>query len=511
MSTTIIDYHQSLNIITSTGGIIKKVILFLSIIVLLVACAFMIIKVVGSSSTTRSQEESNSSIKNSEEWLGIFLQEQRVGYSFTRISPTEAGFDIENRTKYTLNMMGEVRTLISHLSARTDKACLLTDFITKLETTGHSTEVEGEINGLQLTLTSYSQGVAQTKTIKLTEKPYLPVMIENIIEDRNLKPGDEISIPCFDPTTQFSATTTIEVIGKELIEVFNKRINGLRIETTFMGIKTITWLDDEYRLIKKSAPGMMNLEMIPLTSEQALAEIEANEAFDLLSFVAVKVNGLMPHPQRLSYLKLELQEITPENLDLKDDYQSVMLESPLTLEFRLPVMDDLPDLTLPIDEHKEFLEPSLYIQCDNAEIIEAVDSIIGEKKNAKKVVRKLVEGVYEMLRKNPIASLPSAIDVLKTREGDCNEHSVLFAAFARAKGIPTKIYAGLVSFQGHAYYYHAWCAVWLGKWVPVDPTFNQFPADVGHLKLIEGEISEWPRVYKVVSKLKVKVMDYQEK
>jgi len=463
------------------------------------------------SGTSQSNDKDQLAHKNSEEWLGIFLQGQRVGYSFTRISSTKDGFNVENRTKYTLNMMGEVRTLISHLSARTDKAYLLTDFITKLETTGHSTEVEGEINGLQLTLTSYSQGVAQTKTMELTEKAYLPVVAENIIRDRNLKPGDEIHIPCFDPTTQFSATTTIKVIGKELIEVFNKKIKGLRIETTFMGIKTITWLDDDYRLIKRSAPGMMNLEMIPLTREQALAEIEVNEAFDLLSFVAVKVNGLMPHPQRLSYLKLELQEITSENLDLKDDYQNIMLESPLTLEFRLPVIDDLPDFTLPIDEHKEFLESSIYIQSDNAEIIEAANRMVGDERNAKKVVGKLVEGVYSFLKKNPTASLPSAIDVLKTKEGDCNEHSILFAALARAKGIPTKIYAGLVTFQGYTYYYHAWCGVWLGKWVSVDPTFNQFPADVGHLKLIEGEISEWPRVYKVVSKLKVKVLEYKEK
>ena len=476
----------------------------------MVACAVLLIRITHNG-TSQPANEGRFADENHEEWLGIFLQGQRVGYSFTRISSTKDGFNVENRTKYTLNMMGEVRTLISHLSARTDKEYLLTGFFTKLETTGHSTEVEGEIDDLLLTLTSYSQGVAQTKTMELTEKPYLPALAENIMRDRNLKSGDEINIPCFDPTTQFSATTTLKVVGKELIEVFNKKIKGLRIETTFMGIKTIAWLDDDYRLIKKSVPDMLNLEMIPLTMEQALAAIEVNDAFDLLSFVAVKVNGLIPHPQRLSYLKLELQEITPENLDLKDDYQNIILESPLTLEFRLPVIDDLPDLTLPIDENKEFLESSIYIQSDNAEIIEAANRIVGNERNAKKVAGKLVEGVYSLLKKNPTASLPSAIDVLKTKEGDCNEHSVLFAALARAKGIPTKIYAGLVTFQGYTYYYHAWCGVWLGKWVSVDPTFNQFPADVGHLKLIEGEISEWPRVYKVVSKLKVKVLDYQEK
>ena len=85
--------------------------------------------------------------------------------------------------------------------------------------------------------------------------------------------------------------------------------------------------------------------------------------------------------------------------------------------------------------------------------------------------------------------------------------AVLFAALARAQGIPTKIYVGLVSLRGSAYFYHAWCAVWLGKWVPVDPTFNQFPADVGHLKLKEGEVSEWAKVLKVVGKLQINILD----
>ena len=122
----------------------------------------------------------------------------------------------------------------------------------------------------------------------------------------------------------------------------------------------------------------------------------------------------------------------------------------------------------------------------------------------------MVKWVYDYLEKNPTASLPSALDVLEMKKGDCNEHSILFTALARAIGLPTKIYVGLVNLYGYAYYYHAWCAVWLGKWVPIDPTFNQFPADVGHLKLKEGEIAEQAVVLKVVGKLKIEAIEYNE-
>jgi hypothetical protein len=453
----------------------------------------------------------NSKTKTSEEWFGIYLKGKRVGYSFSRIIPSDSGFAIEEINEYTLRMMGEQRTLSAHLYAHTDSSYLLTDFTVELKTTGHVTKVEGIIKGLSLTLTSYSQGVSTSQTIPLTEKLYLPDVVEEIIKKRKLRQGDELTFTCFDPATQFMATMTAKVIGREKVEVTGKQITGLRIETSFSGLKTILWYDDDYKLIKKFAPDLMGLEMIPLSRKNALATIESTETFDLLSFAAVNVTGVMSYPQKLSHLQLELSNISPENLDLSDDYQKVNQKIPLILEFILPNLRELTSYVVPSYEQKRYLESSIYIQSDNSEIKAVADSIAGKETDAIQIIAKLVSGVFYMLKKNPTASLPSAIDVLKTREGDCNEHSILFTALARAKGIPTKIYAGLVTFDGHAYYYHAWCAVWFGKWVPVDPTFNQFPADLGHLKLIEGEISEWPRVYKVVSKLKIKVLNYDEK
>jgi len=57
--------------------------------------------------------------------------------------------------------------------------------------------------------------------------------------------------------------------------------------------------------------------------------------------------------------------------------------------------------------------------------------------------------------------------------GDCNEHAVLLAALGRAVGVPTRLVAGVVYVDG-AFLYHAWCEVWLGEWVAVDPAFGRF-------------------------------------
>jgi hypothetical protein len=36
------------------------------------------------------------------------------------------------------------------------------------------------------------------------------------------------------------------------------------------------------------------------------------------------------------------------------------------------------------------------------------------------------------------------------------------------------------------FFYHAWSELWLGRWVSADAVFRQMPADVTHVKLVEG-------------------------
>ena len=485
----------------------KRIITIIVVFGIFAASTYLILKLNPPKPKVLIETHEPQALDRSEEWLGIYIQGQQVGYSCTKILRADSGLVVENRTQMTLLLMNEVRTLATHLFAHTDRDYALKDFSLELATLGHPTKIEGVIQGNQLMLTSYSQGSSYTQTIALQEKPYFPDAIEEVIKKKNLKPGDEINIPYFDPTTQSSAIANIKVFEKEKVLVFDKEFIGLKVEISYMGIASIFWLDDNYRLIKESSPGM-GIEMIPLTQDQALAEIQPQDAFNLLPFFAVKLDQPTPEPTSLSYLKIELKGITIEDLDLEDDFQKLTHGTRIIIESYRANIDELTSISLPINEQLDFLEPSAYIQCQDPEIIGQARAFIGDVTLAKEAVGKLVRGVYSLLKKNPTASLPSAIDVLKTKEGDCNEHSILFAALARAVGIPTKIYVGLVNLGGDAYYYHAWCAVWLGKWVAVDPTFNQYPADVGHLKLKEGEIAEQAKVLKVVGKLKIEALDF---
>src|SRR5262249_9326062 len=107
-------------------------------------------------------------------------------------------------------------------------------------------------------------------------------------------------------------------------------------------------------------------------------------------------------------------------------------------------------------------------------------------------------------------SLPSAREVLRTKVGDCNEHTALYVAMARAIGIPSRIAVGLVFIHG-AFYYHAWPEVYVdrsattGLWLPVDPTLNQFPADATHLRLTRGGREKQAAILPLIGRLSIQV------
>ena len=63
--------------------------------------------------------------------------------------------------------------------------------------------------------------------------------------------------------------------------------------------------------------------------------------------------------------------------------------------------------------------------------------------------------------------------------------------------------------------HHAWAEVYLregenrGLWLPVDPTFNQFPADATHLRLARGGLEKQAAILPLLGRLKITVLDVE--
>src|SRR5690606_3986958 len=143
------------------------------------------------------------------------------------------------------------------------------------------------------------------------------------------------------------------------------------------------------------------------------------------------------------------------------------------------------------------------IQSNDPRIMRAARRIAGDETDPAAVARRLNDWVYARLAKDIVASVPSAVQVLEARKGDCNEHTALYVALAGALGLPARAAAGRVHVQGRCYF-HGWPEVWLGgRWVAVDPTLGQFPADASHLRMVVGGLARQVELVRLIGRLEL--------
>lgn len=151
------------------------------------------------------------------------------------------------------------------------------------------------------------------------------------------------------------------------------------------------------------------------------------------------------------------------------------------------------------------LKPETFLEADHREIVALADRIADGSRDPRVIAQRINKWVYDSVRKEVTIGIPSALHVLHTRVGDCNEHAQLYVALARAAGIPARVASGLAYVDGK-FYYHAWPEVMLRGWVAVDPTFGQFPADASHIRFVTGGLGRQAELLRLVGSLTINVI-----
>jgi transglutaminase-like putative cysteine protease len=177
-------------------------------------------------------------------------------------------------------------------------------------------------------------------------------------------------------------------------------------------------------------------------------------------------------------------------------------------------LGDMETATIPVEDPEvaRYLEPTTFVQSDHPEIVAKAKEIVADETDTLKISNKICAWVNEHMTSTFSARLTNALEVLNSMEGDCTEHSILFIGLCRAAGVPAREVAGLVYVEGGqpGFYFHQWAKVWVGKWIDVDPTFNQPRADVTHIKLAEGDLFRQTKIIPIIGKLTVEVISESE-
>ncbi len=439
-----------------------------------------------------------------EEWWGIYYQGEKIGYAAQKITPEPEGYLVQDSSILRLNLLGTVQTVKTqlHMAAAADWTLKQFDF--DLQSSDVSFKARGKLTAGKLHLQVISGGYQTDKEFPLSQPPYLLAALKPYVVTQNLEPGKEQLFPTFDPSTLSQQITTVTVEGRERIKIGGKMEPALRIRQRFKGISVVSWVDGNGRTLKEETP--MGLSLVREKEEEAKILADSRSlSLDLIVQTAVPLETPMVNPTEKNFLKIKLSGFNLAHFPLNGGRQRLSED---VLEIKREDLTKLRPYKLPIREPSlaSYLQSTPFLQSDHPKIRAITGRVLGGETDGLKAVKRIREWVYHGLAKVPTVSIPNALEVLQTRKGDCNEHTVLFNAMARAVGIPAKTVVGVVYLRG-AFYYHAWSEVWLGQWVSVDSVLNQFPADVTHIRFLEGEIDRQIDILELIGKLKIKLVE----
>ena len=280
------------------------------------------------------------------------------------------------------------------------------------------------------------------------------------------------------------------------------------------GLTTSAWIDAQGRVVRATGP-------VGLTLERSAYEIAYQNfrrrdtarllragappgANDVIALTAITAGAPLAATGR-DELRVRLSGVDLSGLDLAGGRQRLVgdtlivrreVSAALTAAYKLPGRDT----TL-----ARWLAPEPLVQSGAPSIRAQAHEVLGGEQDPAVAAARLTHWVAAHMRKEITMGIPSAVRVLAQGRGDCNELTVLYVALARAAGLPARPVAGLVELGGR-FYYHAWPEVYLGDWVAVDPTLDQFPADAGHLRFAAGGLARQVELIRFVGRLKLEVL-----
>ncbi|MEO8678660.1 MAG: transglutaminase-like domain-containing protein [Vicinamibacterales bacterium] len=440
------------------------------------------------------------------QWRGVYYRGEKIGFTVGQVVPREGGFELQEDGRIQMSLLGATTAAIIRTTARVDQAFALQSFEFSLDPGTGPLSIRGRLDGLKLTLAITSAGNTRTETRDLKEPPAMMISLGRRLATDGLKDGAVHQWMVFDPATLQNAPVVVRVGAREVVTGGGRPIPAFKVEMTFSGLQSTAWITDTGEIVREESP--MGLITVRESQEQATAlAVSSKMQADMLEASAIVpvMRSRIDEPRNVEQLRLRLDGADLSSLDLdgvsqKVDGNIIELTDPRRLE---PGPAD-PDTD-------KYLRAEAFIESDDPEIRAEAERMVKGITGTRARVERLTREVNALLDKAPTMSLPSAKEVLRTRVGDCNEHTVLFVAMARSLGIPARIDVGVAFVRG-AFYYHAWPEVYIdegkgrGMWLPVDPTFNQFPADATHLRLARGGLDKQTAILPLIGRVKMTVL-----
>ncbi|MDD2734475.1 MAG: transglutaminase-like domain-containing protein [Desulfuromonadaceae bacterium] len=444
----------------------------------------------------------------SERWFGIFVNSERVGFYRQRTEASGDGYRMEGDGSVQMNIMNVSKKASMRETYLVAKNLALRSFEVEQTVNGSLSHVSGLVSGKTIHVKSETRGKTTEKTLTFT--------------------GDVFPVPALNlyplmRVVSAGASYTVQAFDSEAVRIKDVLITVLGMDTTSAGLPALKlrnnlypyvtndiWVDSRGNTLEESVREglVMTKAELPTTIGAFVSDWALGKKDLIYDFSMVRIQPPIKDPKKLTGMAVEISGWNDALPLLQEGGQQVEMSGAGRVIFKTGTLAlKSPDLNSGKPTGAE-LKPADKIESDAPEIGAQAALLAAGAKSKEELVKVLASWTATWVN-DTVDDGGSALESFTSRSGNCQTHARLYTALARAAGIPTRFVSGLVHVEGKGFLYHSWAESFIGnRWVSVDPTYNQFPADPTHLKLLEGHLPEdMAPIIAVIGRIKMTLLE----
>jgi len=419
-----------------------------------------------------------------EYWTGLIFNRDKVGFTHTVLTPMpeEPGrYQIHSEASLLIRLIGFGKRIQLRADDLVDADLTLVRFDYDYNIDGNALQISGtQQNGL-LRATIRNAGRA-TEQVLHAKSPIYPASVLDLYSVVNgLSVGAAYRFTVYSGETQSLLDVSQRVEGYESSDLFLG--NAFKVRTSAVGHNVTTWIDATGKpLLELALEGVMMSALEGESEAKRYLTLAAlNKRDTLIDFSLIQPDRPIPDPRHTTRLRIAIS--------------GAPAAPPTSAAQRCEpdgggwICDLIAGASSPETAPKtDYLQPTVTLPSDAPAIRDLAHSIAGTASSPEEQIRDLLSWIQKNIERAPVDSF-SALDVLQTKQAECQGHAYLYTALARSLGIPTRVVNGLVySEQFKGFLYHSWSeSVVDGRWQAVDPSFGQPVADATHIMVVEGD------------------------
>lgn len=328
----------------------------------------------------------------------------------------------------------------------------------------------------------------------------------------NLRVGDKESSYGFDDTSLRVVRRVSQVVGREQVRTRDGALNAYVVQA---GDAEKDLYSEEGHLLEVRIPSA-NARVVREDLEQPRETAAAPR--DVMDAEAVPADRMISDPRHVYLLQLKVTGITDPARVLSDGRQRAVVapDAPSTVVYQVraafPPEHGAPVVTAPSQDPA--LQDDAYLGINDPAIRKQAKEIAGGETDRAVIARRIHDWVQARITKfENVGTRRCAREIMENRDGVCREYATLFAALARAAGIPTRLCSGLMYTNGE-FRWHAWNECRLTEdadgWYLFDATRDGDFVDATYVKNLQGDVAEMLGMGGALSsRVKVEVLSYR--